>query len=136
MGTGRLDGWEMRLTKVVNDWMRKEFSWENHCGLFVGDCVLAVTGHDPVADIRGNIKTARDWVRSLKQQGGFLAAMDNRLGSRIEVTKAQMGDVVVRRDRWYSAGVHIGGKAAFLADKGLCFLPASDCALAWAVGRG
>lgn len=136
MGTGRLDGWEMRLTRTINAWRRRPFTWENNCAFFVGDCVLSITGRDPVADLRGNITRARDWVRSLKEQGGFLAAMDARLGARIEVSAAGMGDVVAHRDRGYAAGVHIGQNAAFLTGDGVGFLPLTDCHMAWVVGRG
>lgn len=132
MGT-RSIGWEMRLTRVIRDWRKVEYSWENNCVIFAGDCVLAVTGADPVADLRGKITGVRDWAYWLRREGGLADAATRRLGDPIAPDDAIMGDILMCDG---ALGVHIGQGGAFLKDIGLGLVPVSGCDLAWGVGRG
>ncbi len=123
----------MRLTRVIRDWRKVEYSWANNCAIFAGDCVLAVTGVDPVADLRGKITGVRDWAYWLRQEGGLEAAATRRLGDPIDPSQAIMGDILMCDG---ALGVHIGQGGAFLRDVGLGLVPVSDCQRAWGVGRG
>lgn len=95
--------------------------------------MLAVTGRDPLADVRGRLLTKRDWAAWLRSEGGKVAALTRRVGPEIPVREALMGDVLLAEG---AVGIHIGTAGAFLMGEGLGMVPLSECEKAWAVGRG
>jgi Domain of unknown function (DUF6950) len=91
--TARYNDWQSRLGAVLGERMAKPFAWgENDCCTFACDCVLALSGHDPAAGLRGH-RTARDATETLQGIGGVQGAADARLGPRIAPLLAQVGDI-------------------------------------------
>lgn len=126
-------GWEDRLTRVIRDWRKQRYDWSEPCGIFMADCVVAVAGRDPLADVRGRLLTKRDWAAWLRREGGKVAALTRRVGPEIPTESAIMGDVLLADG---AVGIHIGCGGAFLMKEGLGMVPLSECEKAWAVGRG
>ena len=50
----RLENWDQRLVQAIAAHQAEPFSWRgSNCGTLFADCVEAVTGEDPLADVRG-----------------------------------------------------------------------------------
>jgi Domain of unknown function (DUF6950) len=49
------------------------------CGVFMADWVLQITGIDPIADVRGRYRTARQFLRIVRAEGGFERSCRRRL---------------------------------------------------------
>lgn len=129
--------WERRLRAVVNRWRSIAISWDRNCGMFAADCVEAVSGVDPIKDIRDKIISARGFADVLKDGGGSLAAVvANRVGPPIAPRMARRGDIVGIDRRGLALGVCVGSLALFLDDVGLAALPMSEVTHAWSVRRG
>lgn len=85
--------WQSRLQACLAERRTRAFEWGRHdCCLFVCDCVLAMTGHDPAADVRG-YTTERQAMRIVRQLGGMQAIASSRFGEQVPVLMAQVGDV-------------------------------------------
>lgn len=96
MSATRLPDWQSRLHALVMARWREPFAWgRNDCCLFAADAVLAVTGQDLAADLRGRYATAREAEVLLRAHGGLLMLADARLGPEVPVGLAQPGDVGV-----------------------------------------
>lgn len=92
--THRLRDWPERLAALFAAREAAPFTWGVHdCCLFAADAVLAVTGHDPAADLRGTYTTAAEAVRVLGQHGGLVGIAIARAGRVVPVALAQPGDV-------------------------------------------
>lgn len=77
------------------------FAWGSaDCVTWAADCALALTGVDPIADIRGRYSTERGAQRILVQRGwGDVAGLAAAIYSEIPVAMAHAGDwVSIRRD--------------------------------------
>lgn len=85
--------WQSRLQACLAERRVRAFEWgRNDCCLFVCDCVQAMTGHDPAADVRG-YTTERQAARLVRQLGGMRSIASSRFGEPIPVLMAQVGDV-------------------------------------------
>ena len=84
----------MRLLDAFLEARRERpFEWGVHdCCTFASDWVLACTGYDPMADLRGRM-TALAAMRQMRDLGGFRAVGVQRLGPSIPAVMAQVGDV-------------------------------------------
>jgi hypothetical protein len=51
------------------------------CGVFMADWVRAITGLDPIADVRGSYSTEKQFMRIVRREGGFEAAVARRLAA-------------------------------------------------------
>lgn len=89
----RLPDWQMRLAGLVNDRAGQPFEWGvRDCCLWAADAVLAVTGHDPAAPLRGVYSSALQAGRVLR--GTSIEALaEQALGEEIVPALAQAGDV-------------------------------------------
>lgn len=129
----------VRLDAFLAERMRRPFVWlENDCITFASDWVLAKTGRDPMADMRG--RSFKDSLRQLQREGGFAAAADARLGNRINPLSAQDGDVMLlcagRRQRassGYTFGICAGPYIVAPGLRGLKFVPITLAEAAWHV---
>lgn len=129
--------WERRLNRVVNDWATRKMSWRDNCAIFACDCALAVSGHDPIADIRDSIKSARGFAAVLRTgDGSLLSVVNKRMGDPVNTRLARRGDMVGVMSCGLALGVCMGSVALFLDDDGLIALPMSAVRYAWAVDRG
>lgn len=92
--TTRLHDWQPRLAALIAQRMAARFVWgENDCCLFACDAVLAITGHDPGADLRGTYATAAGAARVLQRVGGVAGVATQRAGPGVPVALAQPGDI-------------------------------------------
>lgn len=94
MSAPRLPDWSMRLQRVVQARLREPFAWGgNDCCLFAADCVLACTGRDPAAGMRGAYRSERQALRLLRRFGGVEGLAQAHLAGEILPAMAQRGDV-------------------------------------------
>jgi hypothetical protein len=134
----RREDWPSRLAAALEAARDKPFRWGEHdCGLFAGDCVLAMTGVDPVALYRGQY-TDEDGARAtmLALTGGGLRAVWNAaLGQAMtNVRFAKRGDVVlVEVGDVEATGIVAGSRVACLSVAGLVMVPPHRIVAAWSV---
>lgn len=133
----RLPDWDRRLTCLVSSMEDAPSVWGlTDCLLTALDAVVAVTGFDPAADIRGRYKTEAGAARILRKRG--LVDVEDALASLFEPIgrlSARRGDVGV---------VEQGGNltAGFVCDLGFLartatgriFLPQTAIKTAFKVG--
>jgi len=64
------------------------------CGVFMADWVTNVCGRDPIADVRGRYQTERQFMRIVRNEGGFEAACASRLQAvgYVETALPRAGD--------------------------------------------
>jgi len=137
----RHNDWPSRLLRAVEEHRCKPFSWgESDCCLFVCDCILAMTGHDPAAPFRGRYRTALGAYRALRRYcGGGLGEIAAACGyAEVSPSMAQRGDVVLvnapecqpgGKALGICLGVHIATQSAF----GLIFEPRARALRAWRI---
>lgn len=89
----RLHDWQTRLATVMREAQPRPFAWGAHdCVTFSAACVEAVTGADPIADVRW--ADERQALRLLADGGGLLELARSRLGAELaSPLMAQPGDV-------------------------------------------
>ena len=140
----RFEDWPQRLDAAIDDARSIPFGYapgENHCCLFTGNIVLAMTGDDPIAWFRGRYKDEKGAYVALKQfaGAGLVEAMERIAAefpaTEIPITHAQRGDVVlfeVQDDP--GLGVCVGSKfVSVTKPNGLAFLPMTGVLRAWRV---
>lgn len=93
----RVPGWEDELVKVIAAAAERPFNWGTHdCVTFASDAALAITGRDPIADLRGRWYSALSAKRELRKLGGIQSAVCHRMGEPLAVPRsAGRGDVVL-----------------------------------------
>lgn len=131
----RLNGWEMRLDALLYSRRRTPFQWGIHdCALFAADAVLAVTGLDHAAELRG--KGSRESLRFTAGQGGLCAIATRALGQPQPASDAREGDIVLM-----PAGRRVGLSVCMTeklvvgaAPVGLAWMPLRDGLFSWRVG--
>ena len=87
------------------------FAWGTRdCVTFVCDALLAFTGRDPGADLRGTYATWPEAAARLRQLGGLVALASERFGRRLEPAEPlQCGDVVLlERGACEGEGAEVG----------------------------
>jgi len=139
----RFANWAARLEAFLNANASRPFVYgEFDCCLFVSDAVLAMTGIDPAAGLRGydSAKSARRVMRECcgaRSVARFVACVAERCGmAEVSARYARRGDVVlVKRARDYSlALVALDGRSLVVAAAGLARVPAELGVRAWRVG--
>ena len=135
--TPRLPDWPERLSDLVEARRNAPFAWGSHdCCLFAADAVLACTGQDPAADLRGAYATEAEAEAMLADAGGLLALLgrihDQRGAGAIPPALAQRGDtVLIPVGNDLAVGVVLGADVAVPGPDGLVFLPLADARRCW-----
>lgn len=90
----RLHDWALRLESLIDDRLHTRFSFGQHdCCMWACDVVRAVTGRDPVADLRGTYSTEEEASAVMDAGGGLEAMAEARFGPEIKPLAAAAGDV-------------------------------------------
>lgn len=133
----RIKGWEQRLFKLTSNAGRRAFSWGDHdCVTFAADCVMAMTGYDPIHDIRGTWSTEIGAKRAMLKAGsrdlGDLAAA--RL-EEIPISQTKRGDIVLAGEENSDdfLAIVVGHMAAGPAETGLQHISMSQAKRAYRV---
>ena len=131
--TTRKPNWQSLLDELIRDRASRPFEYgTNDCCLFACDCVEAVTGHDPGADLRGTYTAEQGAQALVERLGGVAAIAADRAGEEIGPLLAQVGDVVLvqfgGRD---TLAVCLGTRAAAPGPTGLVMLPMRCAQRAW-----
>ena len=129
--------WHQRLDALVSTSLRLPFAWGVHdCCLFAANWVLAATGTDPAADVRGTYSTAAQ-ASALVQRLGGLQALGARAGAAVAPLLAQAGDVGLVHDGERDLlAVCTGPHWVAPTRRGLAVLPFNTATLAWRVNHG
>ena len=135
----RVENWPSRLQEVIEAATGRPFSWgEWDCGQFVGGCVEAVTGSNPMDAYAGGWDTETGMLRALAAgYGGSLEAFwTAQFGDPVAPAFAGRGDVVLVQleDVTASGVVDLSGeRVACLSLDGLEFVPLSAAVTAWRI---
>jgi hypothetical protein len=129
----RVRTWQSNLQALIAERDRASFAWgKNDCGLFAADAVLAITGNDPAADLRGTYDTEQQANALLED--GIIVVGDARFGERIRPSLAQVGDIgLVDTPNGFAFAVCGGSQwlAPARDGRGLARLPFAAAHLAW-----
>lgn len=130
----RVRDWQARFASFVADRRAAPFAWgTNDCCLFAADAVLAMTGEDPAAALRG-YATASEAARIVDAHEGLHRIASDALGPAVAPVMAAIGDVVlvVNEGRELLA-VCNGGTAIAPGEQGLVVLGMNAAQAAWKV---
>lgn len=133
----RAPDWPERLVAAVDLYRGGRFSWGvADCGTFFADCVLFMTGFDPIADIRG-YRDERSALKRLKAAGfDTVEALVACRFPPVAPALAQRGDLgypAGAHDRLMSPAVITGSEAHAMTPEGLTVFPRALIVRAWAV---
>jgi hypothetical protein len=131
----RSDDWPQIFAEFVEARSSMPFEWQtNDCVTFAADWAFAVTGADPIADVRGSWTTKIGAARALNRFGGLAEAIGSRL-EEISPAFAQRGDVGLVDVEDGEALVIVGyDNLIGPGPNGLTFLPRDKMKRAWKVG--
>jgi hypothetical protein len=132
----RLENWESKLSKYLDEIRYKPFSWGEHdCALMAANAVLAMTGKDYAEKFRGLYHDAAGALRLIPE--GIAQHLANCGFREIEPKNAKRGDLVLVINAKREvlgvidlSGKHVAAPGAF----SLALLPRSDAIRAWEVG--
>lgn len=129
----RLHDWQQRLHDCVAERMERPFAWGvQDCCLFAADCLHAVTGVDPAADLRGTYSDAQGAARVLGFLGGVVDLAIRHCGPVIPTALAQPGDIgLTTQDGRQTLAVCTGMHWHVPAAAGLVALDAAQVSRAW-----
>lgn len=131
----KLSNAHVRLALFTEGRRLTPYAWgTNDCVTFAADAVWAITGVDPIADIRGTWASEEEALSVLESKGGLVAACD-ALFERIDKNYAQHGDLCMVRDanRQPSLAVCIGAYAAAPGMEEMLMTSMAEVRLAWRV---
>lgn len=130
----RLPDWPERLAAFVEARRHCPFEWaRNDCATFAADALLALTGRDVLAALRGRWASAEQAQALLRGMGGLAPAARRCLGRPLALPAlAPRGAVVCARMAGASImGVLLGPVWCAPGARGLEFRPAAEVRLAW-----
>ncbi len=145
----RREDWAERLHALIESRKTAPFAWGAHdCCLWVCDCILTMTGHDPAAEnFRGQYSDALGAARLLKKLGGVEAIAEKQCAAAgfaaVPVAFAQRGDVALADlgdanaptgTKSPALGIVESGHGVFPVAVGLQWVPLALCRRTWRVG--
>jgi len=135
----RRHAWQSALSQECARARESMFTWGSHdCVTFAADCVLAMTGFDPLGDWRGAYDSEIGAGRLLvaRGHGSLEDAIAERLGPPLSnVARMGRGDVaLVDRAGTRAAGICLGEVVAVPAQTaGLVYVSRSAALAAWRI---
>lgn len=116
----KLRDWRARLSSTIEARRRIPFSEKNNCGVFLADCVSAMTGDDPFASLRD--RTRAESLAVLARAGfpdfpTFIASHFDE----ITPSFAAVGDIMAfpSDETGWAAGIVNGERVTVLSPAGL-----------------
>ena len=130
----RLYDWQLRFAEFVKARASMPFIWgQNDCCIFAADAVLATTGKDHAASLRGYI-SAREAQRLIEERGGLREIVRAALGDSILPAFASVGDVVLVENEWRELLAICNGTTAIApGETGIAVLGMNTALAAWRV---
>lgn len=132
----RRPDWRPRLAEAIEARRREPFAWgRRDCGLFVADCIAAMTGVDLAGAFRGRYGSAEE-ARSVIRAAGHrdLAALAAHLLEEIRPVRARAGDVAgIEVERSWSLGIVNGERVTVLMPAGLGTVALTDAVKAFRI---
>ena len=132
----RLPDWEERFAQLVHESQLRAFKWGAFdCCTFAADAVEALTGADPMRNLRGKYRNWRGAAVLVRTLGGLRKAVADVLGEPMEHSRmAQRGDIVlVPGDAAPALGVVVGSSALVPMQTGTQRVAIGDWLAAWRV---
>lgn len=132
----RRHDWPQRLAAAIEQHRDRPFEWgASDCVTFPMDCVLAMTGEDPIEGER-DYSTELGAARNLRRRGvETVAEAFAAVFVEIPVAMAHRGDLmIVEHGGRHGGGVCIGAAVVCKSEDGICVLPRSAAARAFRVG--
>lgn len=129
----RLHDWQLRLEALVNDRAHTRFEYGAHdCCMWACDVVQAVTGLDPVADLRGTYSDESGAAQVMEAGGGLEAMAAARFGVEIPPLAAAAGDVgLIEVDNMPALVACVGGAWLAASSFGVVVVPVESVISAW-----
>lgn len=132
----RLPGWPELLAAYIDQRSAMPFAWgSNDCCTFAADGVQAITGLDPMADLRGYGGALQ--AQRILRNGGLMALVSDRLGWQLPPQFAHRGDVVLvpmSGDQQF-LGLCMGSSFAAPGPDHMVIGPMSTALACWPIGR-
>lgn len=131
----KLPNFYVLLPQFTQQRRRMPYAWgTNDCVTFAADAVLAITGVDPIADIRGTWNDEASAMAVLAGLGGLIAAVDAKF-PRVDKNFAQIGDLCLVKDAngQPSLAVCVGSYCAAPGTEEMLLTSMSKARLAWRV---
>ena len=131
----RINTWEDALADYIATKRQEPFEYGvNDCSMFAAGAVIAITGEDPIPELRGQYDSLKTSLIAIRDIGaGTLEATIDAKFSEVAIGHAQRGDLAFFDD---SVGVVMGGFAYFVSEDGLERINRSLWDKCWGVGRG
>lgn len=135
----RAPNWPALLTRFIEEKRDVPFDWaNNNCCFFAADWCLILTGIDPAADIRADVKDKATAAAMITPLGGLAGIADARCVSNgwpeVPRKQAQRGDVVLfDGEHGETLGVCAGPQIVAPGPSGLMQLPMSAAKKAWRI---
>jgi hypothetical protein len=128
----RLPDWPERLHDLIENRREAVFCWgQRDCCMFAADVMLAMTGVDFAAALRGRYSTAKGAARLLKRHGG-VEGVANRHLRQIPKLSAGRGDIVsIDTPDGPALAVCLGRQIAAQGQQGLLFMDMNAALSAW-----
>jgi len=146
MALSRREDWSQRLDAAINAARTVPFGYapgENHCCLFMGDCVIAMTDTDVMHWFRGKYNSERGaYVAVKRHAGGGLVQTFEKIAEEfgieeIPVQYASPGDVVMHiagDDGSEGCGISLGSRFVTVCKPaGVKFEPMTTAIRAWRI---
>lgn len=128
----RLEGWESLLNEEVEEARSQSFKWGFHdCLTWATNCLLAITGVDYLAEIRGTYKTQAGAYRLIKKRGKSLQDCVSQKLPEISIKMAKRGDLLMYNG---ALGICFGINGFFVTEEsGLTPVKTLSCEYAWTI---
>lgn len=135
----RFADWPQRLAQHLATVKAAPFAWvANDCCTFTAAGVIAITGVDRMAPLRGKYKGKAGAARLIARAGGLEALVTQFLSEKLQApAMAGRGDVVMfamaEPHGPHALGICVGSHIAAPGPAGLVMLPLSAAVAAWRV---
>lgn len=135
----RREDWPESLNALIEARTAVPFRWGTHdCVTLAADCIEAMTGTDPLADLRGRWASEEEAAAELAELGGLVRAVRERFGRAVPPYQARRGDLVIIEVAIdgmpvRALGICLGTFAAVPGPDGLQWPNMADALAAWRI---